>query len=185
VVLVPYRAEHVPTYHAWMQSTELQGMEDLNARCALACGSPTKCARTEATASEPLTLEQEYAMQQSWRNDDDKCTFILLAATDAEASGDDWPRNAPMIGDVNFFLNDVEDPHAAEIEIMIAEPAYRRGGAATEALQLMMRYGVTDCGLRRFIAKIGLDNVGSLRLFEERLGFVRVSESAVFREATL
>lgn len=31
----------------------------------------------EATASEPLTLDEEYAMQRSWRSDPDKLTFIL------------------------------------------------------------------------------------------------------------
>ncbi|XP_070251583.1 alpha/beta-tubulin-N-acetyltransferase 9 isoform X2 [Myotis yumanensis] len=50
VVLVPYTAEHVPRYHEWMKSEELQRL----------------------TASEPLTLEQEYAMQRSWREDADK-----------------------------------------------------------------------------------------------------------------
>lgn len=49
VVLVPYTSEHVPRYHEWMKSEELQRL----------------------TASEPLTLEQEYAMQRSWREDAD------------------------------------------------------------------------------------------------------------------
>jgi hypothetical protein len=29
---------------------------------------------------------------------------------------------AAMVGDVNIFMNDVDDPQVAEIEIMIAEP---------------------------------------------------------------
>lgn len=49
VVLVPYREEHVAKYHEWMASAELQ----------------------ELTASEPLTLEEEYAMQKKWQVEDD------------------------------------------------------------------------------------------------------------------
>lgn len=37
VILIPYRKEHVPKYHKWMESSELR----------------------EATASERLTLEEE------------------------------------------------------------------------------------------------------------------------------
>ena len=32
----------------------------------------------ELTASLPLTMDEEYHMQQTWLNDKDKCTFIVL-----------------------------------------------------------------------------------------------------------
>ena len=48
-----------------------------------------------------------------------------------------------MAGDVNLFLNDPEDRHSAEIEVMIAEPLSRGKGLAYEALVLLMLYAVT------------------------------------------
>lgn len=53
VALVPYRPEHVERYHEWMKDSYLQ----------------------ETTESEPLTLEEEYAMQRSWAEDEDKCVL--------------------------------------------------------------------------------------------------------------
>jgi RimJ/RimL family protein N-acetyltransferase len=57
VVLVPYRPQHVERYHRWMLNPDL----------------------LSATASEPLTLSEEYTMQQSWYDDDCKCTCIVLS----------------------------------------------------------------------------------------------------------
>ncbi|KAG0234401.1 N-acetyltransferase 9 [Mortierella sp. GBA43] len=65
-----------------------------------------------------------------------------------------------MAGDVNLFFNDHDDPHSAEIEIMIA-------------------------GTKRITAKISSGNKGSIQLFTSQLGFTQIGFSEVFDEVTL
>ncbi|XP_022379037.1 N-acetyltransferase 9 isoform X2 [Enhydra lutris kenyoni] len=160
VVLVPYTAEHVPRYHEWMRSEELRRL----------------------TASEPLTLEQEHSMQRSWREDADKCTFIVLDAEKWQARPSTTEESC-MAGDVNLFLTDLGDPSLGEIEVMIAEPSCRRRGFGTEAVIMMMSY-VTKLGLTKFEAKIGQGNEPSIRMFQ-KLHFEQVAVSSVFQEVTL
>eukprot|EP00879_Flechtneria_rotunda_P017786 GHRR01018645.1.p1 GENE.GHRR01018645.1~~GHRR01018645.1.p1 ORF type:complete len:207 (+),score=60.39 GHRR01018645.1:92-712(+) len=161
VILVPYKREHVEQYHRWMQDPALQ----------------------EATASEPLTLQEEYVMQQRWAEDEDKCTFILLdkSLPDTPVTGS---HGGGMAGDVNFFFNDYDSRSIAEIEVMLAEPSSRRKGIASEALTLFMAYGVKTLGVTKFRAKIGESNGASLALFS-KLGYQAVSRSTVFKEVTL
>ena len=98
VVLVPYRKQHVPRYHEWMKDPLIQ----------------------EQTASEPLSLDEEYEMQQSWAVDEDKLTFIILARPDMDSQGasevtsedanvDDLIATGKMVGDVNIFFNECYD----------------------------------------------------------------------------
>jgi len=47
-----------------------------------------------------------------------------------------------MVGDVNLFLNNADNCHCAEIEVMIAEPSSRGQGLGLEATLTMMYYGV-------------------------------------------
>ncbi|KAF9496984.1 hypothetical protein BDN71DRAFT_654638 [Pleurotus eryngii] len=212
VVLVPYEKHHVPKYHEWMQNEELRKL----------------------TASEPLSLEEEFSMQEKWQIDEDKLTFIILAPNHphATAENDDARLNLigrsdpklesmAMIGDVNLFLKgsrrdnredgDVEDDFEAEVEIMIAEPDWRRKGLAIEALQLMLGYATTGSpsgafppllepktqdtshrlsesplpvSPRSLVTRISESNTPSIKLFQ-KLGFVITRRVEVFREVEM
>ncbi|KAH4004824.1 hypothetical protein HBI56_043320 [Parastagonospora nodorum] len=137
ILLVPYCTHHVPTYHSWMQDEEIQ----------------------KATASSPLTLSEEHAMQQSWRLDHDKLTFIICLAPSPSLSASspaikpeihDTPTT--MLGDVNLFLYEDEEEESevdgmqgkkavvGEIEIMIAAQSSRRQGFAQEAVRAFLSY---------------------------------------------
>ena len=92
VILVPYGPQHVPKYHQWMKSLELQHL----------------------TGSEPLTFEEECEMQETWKNSDDKCTFIVLHRDTFDTS--DSNEIEAMIGDTNIFLNEEEGTILGYIE---------------------------------------------------------------------
>eukprot|EP01018_Ginkgo_biloba_P037555 Gb_30105 [translate_table: standard] len=163
VVLVPYVKEHVSTYHEWMKDPAL----------------------LQATGSEPLTLEEEYTMQQSWVTDPHKCTFIIL---DKQRLAGDFVHGEPhveaMAGDVNLYMNDIDDLCTAEIEIMIAEPQSRGKGLGKESVSLMMAFAIEHLDIHKFQAKIGESNMTSLHLFRS-LGFKDVGYSEAFKEVTL
>jgi hypothetical protein len=71
ILLVPYGKHHVIRYHTWMKNKEIQ----------------------ELTASEPLSIDEEYRMQQTWLNDKDKCTFIILSKEIFDQTHDEIGRN--------------------------------------------------------------------------------------------
>ncbi len=169
--LVPYTKRHVPEYHEWMQDPEIQ----------------------TATASEPLTLTEEYAMQESWRKDGDKLTFIVTKAAGEEA-----------IGDVNLFITTKDDDDdddgkqsiVGELELMIARKEEQGKGHGRAAILLFLMYilshraeilkeynqkhdGLGRGGFDYFSVKIGEGNSRSIKLFET-LGFNKVAEEANF-----
>ncbi|KAJ0060670.1 hypothetical protein NL108_016850, partial [Boleophthalmus pectinirostris] len=131
-------------YHEWMQSEELQRL----------------------TASEPLSLEQEYDMCTSWRQDADKCTFIVLEREQWDAGAQE---EQCMMGDVNLFLTDPGDPSLAELEVMIAgqRSKFRGKGVGTEVVCIMMSYGISKLGIKKFQVKIGLENQISINMFKK------------------
>ncbi|KAJ3343903.1 N-acetyltransferase 9 [Gonapodya sp. JEL0774] len=141
------------------------------------------------TASEPLELDEEYQMQRSWREDNDKLTFIVLDPV-LEGLPQDG-RGGGMVGDVNLFFTDIDSPRTAELEVMVAEPKARGKGIGEATCRMMMEYAAqleeTETGhfpVSLFRAKIKFDNTPSLKLFE-KLGFKEVSRSAFFEEVTL
>ncbi|KAF2842776.1 hypothetical protein M501DRAFT_1021280 [Patellaria atrata CBS 101060] len=188
VLLVPYCAHHVPTYHEWMQDEELR----------------------QATASEPLSLLAEYAMQQSWRADGDKLTFIVCACDQGISetlsgvggikASDGYDAPEKMIGDVNLFLCeddrdwDLDDDGkgkgglVGEIELMIASKVRQGKGYGKAALSAFLAFvarweeaicadfdGRKGRGLEYLRVKVGRGNVRSIGLFE-KFGFTKVSE---------
>ncbi|XP_031620383.1 N-acetyltransferase 9-like protein [Contarinia nasturtii] len=172
VILIPYETKHVQKYHKWMCDPEL----------------------LKLTASEPLTLDQEYDMQETWRHDEDKCTFLVLEKEIYERTTDEI---GALIGDTNLFLNqdyflsDFDNECAqqdlnnetiiAEAEIMIAEPEARGKGLGNEAILLMLKYGQSELGVQEFVSKIGYENIASQNLFT-KLKFEEQSRSDVFQE---
>ncbi|RYP52495.1 hypothetical protein DL768_002322 [Monosporascus sp. mg162] len=141
VLLVPYDAHHVLRYHEWMQDpVSPPGRKPLH-RDPYRCDdgpSDSECqAIQEATASEPLTLDEEYENQQSWRTSHDKLTFIVCQALESgndpgaseavqgdESHAGDHCNSAVtgdkvhagevdtpdrMVGDINLFLTPWED----------------------------------------------------------------------------
>ncbi|KAL2699148.1 hypothetical protein AAEP93_010536 [Penicillium crustosum] len=167
-LLVPYSSWHVPRYHEWMKDPEIQ----------------------EATASEPLTLEEEYSMQRSWRQDADKLTFIVCRAI-TTGTEDGFPSQtelqtesdspATMVGDINLFLrvDDGEEGDSppqivGEVELMIAEKVNQRRGFGRAALLMFMRYIVQNQGaiLDEFVGggDVDVETVRKLRTGVETAG---------------
>ncbi|KAK0739248.1 GNAT domain-containing protein [Apiosordaria backusii] len=146
LLLVPYEAHHVPTYHQWMEDPQIQ----------------------EATASEPLTLQEEYENQLSWRTSTDKLTFIICSPLPLPsehhpplATNPDTIKTVPqdadtppkMLGDINLFLYPSEDSSSSsspappipkevvgEVDIMIASPEHRGKGLGEKATRAFIGY---------------------------------------------
>lgn len=184
LLLLPYRRSFVPIYHTWMSDPAL----------------------LEATSSERLTLDEEYTAQRGWVDDPEKCTFIIFdrllhenvapRGLKGEIHVGDGCNTAGMCGDVNLFLLPafaVEDYFAgvpceggcAEVMVMIADVLFRRRGYASEAVRGLLTYGVRELNLKRFVVKISENNIASLSLFQDKLGFVEVKRVPAFSEVHL
>ncbi|OHF02772.1 N-acetyltransferase [Colletotrichum orchidophilum] len=140
VTLVPYEARHVEQYHEWMSDPDIQ----------------------EATASEPLTLEEEYENQQSWRTSHDKLTFIICQPLDSSdrttshktVHAGKVDASERMIGDINFFIYPYDDDddgneesqaandasYVGEVDVMVASKEHRGKGVGHAAVTTLLTY---------------------------------------------
>ncbi|EEB09335.1 GCN5-like N-acetyltransferase [Schizosaccharomyces japonicus yFS275] len=175
IVLVPYQIRHVPTYNAWMKSPELQ----------------------ELTCSEPFSLEEEYKMQRSWCEDDDKFTFIVMHDPSKQLHPpvilkdkvlDIVEDTSKMIGDVNIFFQnefvDEDDDDAdptkppsdetitvGELELMIAKPLNRGHGFGTAMVGAFLHY----------LEQSGLANDKTIAKYRVKIGSSNVPSIRLFK----
>lgn len=89
LVLLPYTRELVPTYHGWMQDPKM----------------------LELTESEPLTLEQEYINQESWKHDPTKYCFIIHSRRPVIRTFQDGPGVSTGTG-IDYTVQSAEELEA-------------------------------------------------------------------------
>jgi RimJ/RimL family protein N-acetyltransferase len=86
-----------------------------------------------------------------------------------------------MIGDVNLFFHEYLEAHECEIDVMIAEKGARGKGLGAEAVRTAMQFAKNVYAKQRCIAKIKIDNMPSIKLFEN-LHFQKFAELKHFDE---
>jgi RimJ/RimL family protein N-acetyltransferase len=211
VLLRPYSAALVPVYHAWladawlreMTASERLSLEEERAAQREWARDPAK--QTFIVFDRAVAEGRAGIGPAGGANGGAGAAGAGLPVAEAEAaaaaaatsaSEPPPPREAlGACGDVNIFMMDadaaadyappdaaVDVAAAAEIMVMIAEPAFRRRGLAAEAVRAMMAFAFRTRGVRRFVAKISDANAASLRLFA-KLGF-RVARAMPHFEET-
>ena len=114
VVLVPYLARYVEKYHAWMEDPEIR----------------------ELTASERLTLEEEYEMQRAWQRDNTKHTFIIVLRDELQHEGKEAREAGAAGAEAKEAEEDSLDGYRLVLRDGSAEGATGEGEEAATAQRL-------------------------------------------------
>ena len=93
-----------------------------------------------------------------------ECTFLILSNHPEHST-----KMERVIGDVNLFISVENTTKIGELNIMIAESAFRGLGYGNEAVLLMMAYGIRSLNIKEFMCKINAENQSSLKLFKRYL----------------
>jgi len=78
------------------------------------------------------------------------------------------------IGTIDLFDYDLRHQRAG-VGVLLAEESERKKGCASEALEIVVRYGFSTLMLHQLYCNIPCDNEGSVKLFEKH-GFKRIGE---------
>ncbi|BGP36818.1 hypothetical protein JCM10449v2_000720 [Rhodotorula kratochvilovae] len=176
LVLRPYRRWHVPRYSEWMADDAIR----------------------EATASERLSLDEEYEMQKSWRFDADKLTFIVhlrspSAPSPSTSRADFLAAHSSadsMIGDVNLFLHDASPPSSPSSTSPSSAPAPAPTPTRRAELEIMLppspllppRSGLALLTLQTFLSYSSRALSLPPRAFFARIGFDNVPSAGLFHK---
>ncbi|CAL8096279.1 unnamed protein product [Calicophoron daubneyi] len=197
--LVPYCKFHVTQYHQWMLSESLR-----QATCSeqLSLEEEHEAQRLWQELDDRLTfIVLNKATILSSVNIGNLCeTYVVPEDVEVKA----------MIGDVNMFITDYdgsdilcaralhinlgdytpkdnETYFEAEVSVMIADENVRGRGLAAEALAGMLEFASKHLLLKPYslVAKVSVDNPGSMRLFKDHFGFVERARQEVFHQVEL
>jgi RimJ/RimL family protein N-acetyltransferase len=196
LLLVSYGPQHVLRYMSWVEASDHL--------------------RRDTGTDVILTRAENEELQRRWEKDLDKFLFIILDKNKYHhlmlsvwdqgltRKGDDI-ESLCMIGDVGArFLpldedNEIDNEmsttefaYELEIDMMIADGAYRGKGLAFEACQLFIEKTSQILSIsntmgscrKRFIVKIKRWNIASIALFR-KLGFQKYKTLDVFEEVWL
>ena len=196
--LVPYRKNHVAKYHIWMQNKELR---HLTGSDLLTFQEEISMQESWLKDEDKLTflIADDSALKKLFESVRCCCeekSPVYLLCSKLSGIGDlsgkiegrpcrwcDQESNC-LIGDINLFISDEDEYKSGEINLMIAERAYRRRGIGRTALCAFLNYSIEKLHVNYFVAKILQDNTSSISFFSS-MGFEERERSDVFKEVTM